>query len=143
MRTVLAALAGIGVAAATVPARAGDGARHDISVDARGPLAFVEITRALPVPERWDTAETVLDLALPDQSALAAIEVRDRGRWRAIESAGGRAPADVYREESTARGVTPAAEPFDDASDYRLRLQRAQIARGAEPPMVRYRFSTT
>ena len=117
-------------AAATAPARAGDGARHDITVDARGPIVFVEVMRALPAPDRPESAEALLDLALPDQSVLAAIEVRDRGRWRAIETAAGASPADVYRSESTTRGVAPTFEPFDDASDYRLRLQRAQIARG-------------
>ena len=41
------------------------------------------------------------------------------------------------------RGVTPGSEPFDDSADYRMRVQHGQLARGAEPPAVRYRFSTT
>ena len=46
MRTLLLALAGLGVAAAAPggPRRP----RHDITVDVRGPLALVEVTRVLP-----------------------------------------------------------------------------------------------
>jgi VWA domain-containing protein len=142
MRTLLLALAGLGVAPAAPPARAGDSPRHDIAVDARGPLALVEITRVLPAPEGPGAAEAMLDLALPEGSALAGVEVRDRGRWRAVEAAASTAAADVYRDASTARGVIPAVEPFDDSADYRLRIQRGQVARGGEPPAVRYRFST-
>src|SRR5512138_2236661 len=113
MRTVVLALAGLaGVAALAAPARAGDGARHDITVDARGPIAFVEVTRALPAPDRPGDAEWLLDLSLPSASALVGVDVRDHGRWRAIDPSAGTAPADAYRNESAARGVTPALEPF-------------------------------
>ena len=112
------------------PARAADGPRHDITVDARGPLALVEVTRGLSRRRSKPGAgEALLDLALPAQSALVAVEVRDRGRWRAIEAAASAAPGDAYRNESAARGVTPAAEPFDDSADYRLRVQRGSGAR--------------
>src|SRR5262245_41481119 len=142
MRTLFIALAGLGVAlAAGAPARAADAPRHDITVDARGPLALVEVTRWLPAPDKPGAAEAVLDLALPGDSALVAVEVRDRGRWRAIEIATSPKPGEVYYDESKARGVTPAAEPFDDSADYRLRIQRG-AARGVEPAALRYRFST-
>jgi hypothetical protein len=143
MRTVILALAGLGVAAAAAPARAGDGARHEITLDARGPIAFVEVTRALPAPDRPGDTESLLDLSLPNASALVGVEVRDHGRWRAIDPSAGATPAETYRNESAARGVTPALEPFDDSADYRLRIQRGAAARGAEPTVVRYRFSTT
>ena len=143
MRTLFRALAGLGVAAAAVPARAGESLRHDIAVDARGPLALVEVTRALPAPERPGATETLLDIALPDHSVLVGIDVRDHGRWRAIDAATAASPGDAYRDASTARGVTPAVEPFDDSADYRLRVQNGQVARGAEPPAIRYRFSAT
>jgi hypothetical protein len=146
MRTWSRAIAGLGlaaVAAKAAPAWAADSLRHDITVDARGPLALVEVTRALPAPDKPGAAEALLDIALPEQSFLVAVEVRDRGRWRAIDAAAGAAPGDAYRDQSTARGVTPAAEPFDDSADYRLRVQYGPVARGAEPPAVRYRFSTT
>jgi hypothetical protein len=141
MRTIVFALAAFGVAAAA-PARAADSSRHDITVDVRGPLALVEITRGLPPPDKPGAAEVLLDLALPAQSALVAVEVRDHGRWRAIEAAASAAPGDAYRNESVARGVTPVAEPFDDSADYRLRLVRG-AGRGADGGAVRYRFTAT
>jgi hypothetical protein len=144
MRIPFLALGGLLAAATTArPAWAGESLRHDIAVDARGPLALVEITRTVPVPDRAGTSETLLDIALPEHSALVAVEVRDRGRWRSVDPAAAAAPGDAYRNESAARGVTPAAEPFDDSADYRLRVQQGQLARGGEPPAIRYRFTTT
>src|SRR5204862_6060561 len=111
---------------------------------ARGPLAFIEVTRSLPGPDRPGAGESLLDLALPGGSALVSVEVRDRDRWRAVEAATGAAPADTYRDESAARGVTPLLEPFDDSADYRLRVQRVGgAARAGDPPAVHYRFTTT
>ena len=95
-------LGGLGVTVAA-PARAADAPRHDITIDARGPLALVEVTRALPAPDRPGASEAMLDLALPAQSVLVAVEVRDRGRWRSIEAAAAAAPADAYRNESATR----------------------------------------
>jgi hypothetical protein len=150
MCSSLRAFARLGLVAAAVafastaaPARAADSLRHDITVDARGPLALVEVTRGLPAPDKPGAAEALLDIALPEQSVLVAVEVRDRGRWRSVDAATSAAPGDVYRDQSIARGVAPAAEPFDDSADYRLRVQYGPIARGGEPPAVRYRFSTT
>ena len=68
MRTPFLALGGlVAAAAAAGPAWAGDSLRHDITVDARGPLAFVEITRAVPVPDKPGATEALLDVALPEQ----------------------------------------------------------------------------
>ena len=41
--------------------------------------------------------------------------------------------------------MTPAAEPFDDDADYRLRVVQRQggAARRGRGPAVRYRFSST
>jgi hypothetical protein len=145
MRTFVLALAGIGVAAAP-PAhgaeRAHDSPRHLITVDARGPLVLVEITRPLPAPDQAGAAEALLDVALPDDSALVAVEVRAHGRWRPIETAASASPGEAYYDESKARGVAPAYEPFDDSADYRMRVQTGPLARGAEAPVVRYRFTT-
>jgi hypothetical protein len=142
MRALVIALSGIGVVVAAPFARAADTPRHDMTVDARGPVALVEITRTLPAPERPGASEALLDLALPEGSTLVAVELRDRGRWRALETATSASPGGVYYDESKARGVTPALEPFDDTADYRLRVQRDQAARGGEPAAVRYRFAT-
>ncbi len=128
--------------AATVPAP------QKITIDARGPVALVEVTRpVVPEPaEGSGGSEALLDLALPDASALVSVEVRDGGRWRAIDPAaeGGARAAEIYRAESAARGVTPASEPYDESTTQRLRLLRsARHGAGATtaPFLVRYRFS--
>jgi hypothetical protein len=135
------ALAGSGRAAVGSPPAP---SAHRIAIDARGPLALIEVTRVL-VPERTESggAEAVLDLALPDGAALSSVEVRDAGRWRSLEPPAGSAPqpaADLYRAESAARGVTPAVEPFDDSATHRLRFLRGGL-RGTAPVEVRYRFA--
>ncbi len=60
---------------------------HKIAIDARGPLALVEVTRAV-VPDPAEAGggnEAVLDLALPDGGALVSVEVRDGERWRSVD----------------------------------------------------------
>jgi hypothetical protein len=116
---------------------------HRIAIDVRGPLALCEVTRVL-VPERSESggAEVVLDLALPDGAGLSSVEVREGGRWRSLEAPADAAsqPAELYRAESAARGVTPAIEPFDDNATDRLRFLRAG-PRATAPVEVRYRFA--
>ena len=84
-------------------------ASQKIAIDARGPLALVEVTRTV-VPEPAEGGggnEALLDLALPDASALVSVEVRDGGRWRSVDAAAegsGRAPP-----RPTAPRAPPAA----------------------------------
>ena len=67
--------------------RAAPASEHRIAIDARGPLALVEVTRTLvPEPSEGGGAEAVLDVALPDGAALSSVEVRDGVRWRALET---------------------------------------------------------
>jgi hypothetical protein len=149
MRNARFALAVFFVSSRAGASRAGDGPAsapplpHRIEIDARGPLSLVEVTRVL-VPARSESGggEALLDLALPDGSALASVEVRDGGRWRALEAAPGRdtPAADVYRAESGARGVTPAIEPFDESVTHRLRFLRGG-PEATSPVEVRYRFA--
>jgi hypothetical protein len=123
-------------------------APQKIVIDARGPLALVEVTRPL-VPETAEGGggnEALLDLALPDASALVSVEVRDGGRWRSIDpaAAGGARAAETYRAESAARGVTPASEPYDESATHRLRLLRSAghgVGAATAPFVVRYRFA--
>jgi von Willebrand factor type A domain len=129
-------------AAASLPRPAP--ALQKISVDARGPLALVEVTRTV-VPEAAEAGagnEALLDLALPDGSTLVSVEVRDGGRWRSVDAAteGGAQAAETYRAESAARGVTPASEPYDESATHRLRLLR-NAGSGTVPFAVRYRFA--
>ncbi|HLK93794.1 MAG TPA: VWA domain-containing protein [Polyangia bacterium] len=129
-----------------VPLSAGPAATstQKIAVDARGPVALVEVTRtvtSLQSPPGSHGSEAVLDFALPDGSALVALEVRDGGRWRSVDPAAESAhAADVYKTESSARGLTPVSEPFEDGATHRLRLLRGP-ALGAQPVTVRYRFA--
>ena len=142
----LAAFAVAAVSLVTVHARAKAApapAPQKITIDARGPLALVEVTRTVVpgTPEGGGGNEALLDLALPEASALVAVEVRDGGRWRSIDpAAGGTRAAETYRAESAARGVTPASEPYDESTTHRLRLLRSAGA-GTAPFTVRYRFA--
>ncbi|HSY40734.1 MAG TPA: VWA domain-containing protein [Polyangia bacterium] len=143
----LAAFAVAAVSLVTVHATAAPApalAPQKITIDARGPLALVEVTRTV-VPEPAQDGggnEALLDLALPDASALVSVEVRDAGRWRGIDPAseGSAHAAETYRAESAARRVTPASEPYDESTTHRLRLLRSAGA-GTAPFTVRYRFA--
>ena len=114
-----------------------------IAIDARGPLALVEVTRpVVPLPTDGNGGqEALLDLALPDGAALVSIEVKDHGRWMRVDPAAkGTDVADAYRAASAARGVTPVSEPYDDGAAYRLRLLRG-AGQGNAPSLVRVRFA--
>src|SRR4051812_21928302 len=117
------------------------GPLHKIAVDVRGPVALVQVTRALlPDGSTRESGELVLDLALPERAALIDLEVADGARWRpaeAIETARGR---DLYLEAVRARGLHATAEPFDDSTVYRIRVAR-DAERGGAPVTLRYRFS--
>ena len=133
-------------AAAAPPAPAS----QKIAIDARGPVALVEVTRpVIPGPAEGSGGnEALLDLALPEASALVSVEVRDGGRWRSVDPAApkgdgrgdGAQAAETYRAESAARGVPPASEPYDESTTHRLRLLRSAGA-GVAPFSVRYRFA--
>ena len=143
----LAAFALAAVSLGAVPAAAASPpvpGPQKVTIDARGPLVLVEVTRAL-VPGAAEGAggnEALLDLALPDGSALVSVEVRDGGRWRSVDAAaeGGARAAETYRAESAARHVTPASEPYDESATHRLRLLRS-AGSGTAPFTVRYRFA--
>jgi hypothetical protein len=140
-----AALSLAGASAAATPTPATPPAlTQKIAIDARGPLALIEVTRTLaPEPvENGGGAEAVYDLALPEASALVSVEVRDGGRWRPVppsKETAARA-AEIYRAESGARGVTPASEPYDESATHRLRVLRS-AGHGTAPFTVRCRFA--
>jgi hypothetical protein len=146
-----AALLLAALASSAAHAAAGPPNLHKITVDARGPLALVEVTRAIaPVRGEAGGAEALLDIALPDDAAMVAVEIQDGGRWRRIgaetRTPGGEHDAELYRSETAARGVTPAVEPFDDGTTHRLRVARAAAggsgsAGETSPVLIRYRFA--
>jgi hypothetical protein len=133
----------LSVAAALQPSSA-PAPWQKIAIDARGPVAFVEVTRTVaPEPaERGGGAEGIYDIALPDAGALVSVEVRDGGRWRSVAPTadGAARAAEIYRAESAARGVTPASEPYDDSATQRVRLLRS-AGRGADPFTIRCRYA--
>ena len=141
------ALAAVALQAGRAQAGAPTAPSQKITIDARGPVALVEVTRTVtPEPSEPGAArgsEALLDLALPDGGALVSVEVRDGGRWRAVAPAaeGAARAAEVYRAESTARGLTPASEPYDENATHRLRLLRSSVGHGTAPFTVRYRFA--
>ncbi|SRR6266545_7045832 len=150
-RIGLASLLAAGLLTAPVYARAaGETLRlsgppalqHRISIDARGPLALVEVTRELAAARgEQGGSEAIFDLALPDGAVLAEIEIKDGPRWRKIDGQGAMASsnaADLYRSEAMLRGASPGVEPFDDSALWRLRVARG---RGKGPVTVRYRFA--
>src|SRR3954471_15525837 len=110
----LAALSLGAVQAAAAPPVASGPAPQKITIDARGPLAMVEVTRTVvPEPaEGGGGSEALLDLALPQASGVVSVKVRDDALWRSVDPAtvGSAHAAETYRAESAARGVTPASE---------------------------------
>ncbi|HTA20277.1 MAG TPA: vWA domain-containing protein, partial [Polyangia bacterium] len=108
-----------------------------ISVDVRGPVALVQVTRTLPFDEN-PGGERLLDVALPERAALVDVEIGDAGQWRAAAPTDGDHATHAYVDRLASRGVTPTRAPFDEGT--RLRL-RALGAPGASID-VRYRFAT-
>jgi hypothetical protein len=130
-----------GVAAAPTGAREARSPLHRIAVDVRGPIALVQVTRALPpADDGRPPGELLLDVALPEHAALIGLEISDGARWHAadpIEAGHGR---DLYLEAVRDRGLEAAREPFDDSAVYRIRVAR-NGGRAAAPVTLRYRFS--
>jgi von Willebrand factor type A domain len=114
---------------------------HRIAVDVRGPIALVQVTRALgPTDDGAGPGELLLDVALPERAALVDLEVSDGGHWRTAEPIDAGRGRDLYLEAVRDRGLQAAREPFDDSAVYRIRVAR-DGGRAATPVMLRYRFS--
>jgi hypothetical protein len=113
-----------------------------IAVDVRGPVALVTVTRSVScdVPRRRalghdnlddprekafsarPLCEQLLDVALPEGAALVDVAVSERGRWRATEVTPRERATKEYLTRLDARAVSPAREPFDDATTFRVRV---------------------
>jgi hypothetical protein len=149
--------------AAAVAAARSDGASQKISVELRGPLALVQITRRLPREgDGWRgrraapaaAQDQLLDVALPDRAALLSVELNDRGRWQTVAPADAGHAREDYQAALDARAVAATQEPFDDDTRFRVRVARgaarptisdAATAGAApaptQPLLLRYRFS--
>ncbi len=137
---VAALLAGLTLAAGAAVALPGDlpPLPHKIAIDARGPLAMVEVTRTLA----FDGCDAALEMALPEGGVLVAVEVRDGGRWRPVETPDARAGARFDQERTTRRhdcDPEPHIDLPDSGTTERLRLAAGANARG--PVTARYRFA--
>lgn len=125
------------LAAAAAGALDAPAATQKIAVDVRGPVALVTVTRALAcehAPQEALPCERLVDVALPDGAALVDVAVSERGTWRALAVT----PRErATREYLAGLRVTPAREPYDDATTFRVR-----VAGDARAPLaLRYRFS--
>ena len=124
------------LAALAAPPPTATAATQKIAVEVRGPVALVEVTRALASEGRG--AEHLLDVALPEHAALVDVAVRDRGAWRPIErrGAGGR-DARVRRRPRKARRHARARalrRRHDPPPPRRDRPERARPASATASP---------
>jgi hypothetical protein len=134
--TAAAVLLGALVAAAAPPEERGT--TQQISVEVRGPLVLVEVTR--PLGELVTSGERLLDVALPEHAALVDVQVRTTGPWRALATKPLAAAVAAYEAGVRSRGFVPTKEPFEDDADLRLRAARPMGDLKA-PVEVRYRCS--
>ncbi|MDB4982486.1 MAG: von Willebrand factor type [Myxococcales bacterium] len=113
---------------------------QQITVDVRGPLALVEVTRPLTA-DNVRGGELLLDIALPEGAALVDVQVREgqgtARRWHPLEIADAKVATETTLARLRARGFPPAAEPYDDATTLRLRVTGEPHA----AVEVRFRFS--
>jgi hypothetical protein len=159
---VAAAAPAAGVAHAQAPAR------HRVSIEMRGPVALVEVDRALAFGREVGRApadELVVDLDLPDGARLVSAEVQGPPRapkddttngdttngdtTKADKRADGRralplhagAPGD-YQRAVREGGWRRARVPLDEGADARLQVTAAGLGEGAAATAwrLRYRF---
>ena len=118
---------------------------HAVAIHVRGPVALVEVTRALsPAPGgRSDAAEALIDLTLPPKAALLSVAVNGPGetsQWRSLGNADTTAARAAYADALHARGLTAVTESAEDGITDRVR-----VVWTVEPhqtgPLLRYRFA--
>jgi VWA domain-containing protein len=131
---------------------------QSMTVDLRGPLAVVTVTRILSSQRPRAATEESLDIALPDRAVLLSVELDDHGRWRTLAvdkatgTSGGSGSAaepvtlrSRYIDALRTRGIAAKGDPYDDETTYRIRVARgaggAAATAPASPVTVRYRFS--
>jgi hypothetical protein len=137
---VCALAAGNPAAAASTPVTG-----YAVAIRLRGPVALVEVTRALaPAPGgRPDAAEALVDVTLPPHAALLSIAVKDpggAGHWRVLNrDEAGHARA-AYADQLQARGLTAVAEAPEAGTTHRVRVLWSPGAKKSDP-LLRYRFS--
>ena len=164
LAAAVAADAGTVARAGESPRRGFDSSSpHTVAVTVRGPMALVEVTRVVtpnggPAREGQTPPpagrETLLDIDLPRQAVLLDVElgtsVGGAGgarpdsprpaarRWASAAAMDAAKALGSYRASLQTAGVDVLAEPYDEHTDYRIRV--LPNAAG-EPAVIRYRFS--
>jgi hypothetical protein len=116
---------------------------HRIRIDVRGPLALVEVDRALsfgPEVGRAASDELVVDLDLPEGSRLVDLELRRPGALRPLRPTA--TTTDRYAPALRNAGWRRARVPVDEGADYRLVVAASGLGQGeaAAGWSLHYRF---
>lgn len=109
-----------------------------ITIDVRGAVARVTVTRQLP-PIRQ--GEMILDLALPDRSALLDVQLGGGGRRHPVSLVSRAAARDRYLASLRTIGLSAGEAAFDDDATHRARVASADRNR-EEFSQLTYHFST-
>src|SRR5260370_4119343 len=132
------------LAAPSFAAAAAPETGYAVAIRLRGPVALVDVTRALaPMPGgRADAAEALWDLTLPPRAALLSVEVKAPGahHWQSVspvETARARAG---YADALQAHGLLAANEEVDAGATHRVRVGWT-VPQRPGPVLLRYRFS--
>jgi hypothetical protein len=126
-------------------------ARHRIAIEMRGPLALVEVDRALVFGREVGRApadELVVDLDLPEGARLVGAEVQGPapGGTPEVRGAGalraGAGASEGYQKAVREAGWRRARVPVDEGADVRLQVAASGLAEGAAGTTwrLRYRF---
>jgi hypothetical protein len=110
-------------------------AAQRIRGEVRGPVARVEVTRAL-TPGGSDDGERVLDVALPEHAELVDVAFDDAGKWRTAGTTDASRAVAEYLHGLEAKGLAPTREAFEEGTSWRIRVAGG----GRAPVQTRYRF---
>lgn len=116
-----------------------EAAAQTIAVDVRGAMARVTVTRQLP-PIRQ--GELILDLALPDHSALLDVQLEGGGRKHPVNIISRAAARDTYLAALRGMGLSAGEAAFDDDATHRIRIAERQGNNNHTFQSITYRFST-
>ncbi|HVR64159.1 MAG TPA: hypothetical protein VMU50_19805, partial [Polyangia bacterium] len=117
---------------------------YAVAIRLRGPVALVDVTRALSAAPggRADAAQALIDLTLPPRAALLSVEVKAAAarRWQAVPAVDARQARAGYAAALQARGLLAVDEEVDAGATHRVRVLWTVPPR-AGAAMLRYRFS--
>jgi hypothetical protein len=120
-------------------------ARHRVSIDVRGPLALIEVTRPLVFRAEYGRTasdEVVVDLDLPEGAAMAGAELHGGGRRVRLETGPAGEAQRRYDAATRAASWRAVSVPVDAGVDLRVRVSAAHLGEGerAAAWTLRYRY---